>query len=189
MRQLETKTVIPKDHQHLVSKGKIQKDNRMLKDYGISVSEVIEMTGKQWEGTKHKSLSPTSMDTERDKKRKEKNLNHISIQADSKMKGRRQIPMKTRPQQRNGWRRQWNNWRKERTLYLKLSSHWRKSSWTWLTWTTIWTKLQMPSRRWTKTTTQEIENLKNLWKDLARDYKNGTERWTKSSKGWRKRLK
>ena len=69
MRQLETKTGIPKDHQRLVSKGKVLKDKRMLKDYGISVSEVVEMTGKLWGGTKHKSLSPTPMDTERDKKR------------------------------------------------------------------------------------------------------------------------
>ena len=37
MKQLETKTRIPKDHQHLVSRGKVLKDNRMLKDYGISV--------------------------------------------------------------------------------------------------------------------------------------------------------
>ena len=70
-RKLETKTEIPKDHQHLVSKGKFLKDKRMLKYCGISVSEVIQMTGKLWRGAKHKSLSPTPMDTERDKKRKE----------------------------------------------------------------------------------------------------------------------
>ena len=46
-RQLEEKTGIPKDHQHLVSKGrKVLKDNRTLKEYGISVGEVIELTGK-----------------------------------------------------------------------------------------------------------------------------------------------
>ena len=42
----------------------------MLKDFGISVGEVIEMTGRLWGGTKHKSLSSTPMDTERHKKEK-----------------------------------------------------------------------------------------------------------------------
>ena len=33
MRRLETKTGIPINHQHLVSKGKVLKDHRLLKDY------------------------------------------------------------------------------------------------------------------------------------------------------------
>ena len=84
MRQLETKTGIPKDHQHLVSKGKVLKDNRMLKDYGISVGEVIGMTGKLWGGTKGKSLSPTPMNT------------------GSRMQNRRQNPMKRKVTTKNG---------------------------------------------------------------------------------------
>ena len=36
MRRLETKTGIPIDQQHLVSKGKVLKDYRLLKDYCIS---------------------------------------------------------------------------------------------------------------------------------------------------------
>ena len=68
-RQLEVKTGIPRDHQHLVSKGKVLKDNRTLKEYGISVGEVIDVTGKLWGGMKHKSLSPTPMDTERYKRK------------------------------------------------------------------------------------------------------------------------
>ena len=67
-RQLEVKTGIPRKHQHLVSKGKVLKDNRSFNEYGISVGEVIDMTGILWGGTKHKSLSPTPMGTERDKK-------------------------------------------------------------------------------------------------------------------------
>ena len=70
-RQLEAKTGIPKDHQHLVSRGKVLKDNRTLKEYGISGGEAIELTGKLRGGMKHKSPSPTPMNTERDKKRKE----------------------------------------------------------------------------------------------------------------------
>ena len=36
-KQIEAKTGIPKDHQHLVSKRKVLKDSRTLKEYGISV--------------------------------------------------------------------------------------------------------------------------------------------------------
>ena len=43
-RQLEAKTGIPKDHQHLASRGKVLMDNRTLKDCYISGGETIEMT-------------------------------------------------------------------------------------------------------------------------------------------------
>ena len=70
-RQLEAKTGIPKDHQHLASKGKVLEDSRTLKDCYISGGETIEMTALLVGGTKHKSLSPTPMEAEREKKRKE----------------------------------------------------------------------------------------------------------------------
>ena len=70
-RQLEAKTGIPKDHQHLASRGKVLRDSRTLKDYYISGGETIEMTALILGGMKHKSLSPTPMDADRDKKRKE----------------------------------------------------------------------------------------------------------------------
>ena len=69
-RQLEAKTGIPKDHQHLVSRGKVLTDDRTLKDCYISGGETIEMTALLLEGTKHKSLSTTPMDADRDKKEK-----------------------------------------------------------------------------------------------------------------------
>ena len=70
-RLIEAKTGIPKDHQHLASKGKVLKDNRALKEYGISGGETVEMTALLLGGMKHKGLSPTPMDADRDKKRKE----------------------------------------------------------------------------------------------------------------------
>ena len=70
-RQLETKTGIPKVHQHLAIRGKVLMDSRTLKDCYISGGETIEMTALLLGGTKHKSLSPTRTDADRDKKRKE----------------------------------------------------------------------------------------------------------------------
>ena len=68
--QIEAKTRIPKDHQHLTSRGRVLMDNKTLKDYSVAGEETIEMTALLHGGTKNKSLSPTSMEAERDKKRK-----------------------------------------------------------------------------------------------------------------------
>ena len=70
-RHLEAKTGSPKDPQHLVSRGKVLTDDRTLKDCNISGGEAIEMTSLLLGGTKHKSLSTTLMDVNRDKKSKE----------------------------------------------------------------------------------------------------------------------
>ena len=70
-RQLEAKTGIPKDHQHLTSRGKVLMDNRTLKDYYISRGETIELSALLLGGMKNKSLSPAPMRTDREKKRKE----------------------------------------------------------------------------------------------------------------------
>ena len=69
-RQLEAKIGIPKDHQHLVSRGKVLTADRTLKNSFISGGETIELTALLLGGTKHKSLSPTPMDADREKKRK-----------------------------------------------------------------------------------------------------------------------
>ena len=69
-RQLEAKTGIPKDHQHLASRGKFLKDSRTLKEYCISDGETVELTALLLGGMKHKSLSPTPMDADREKKKK-----------------------------------------------------------------------------------------------------------------------
>ena len=70
-RQLEAKTGIPKDQQHLASGGKVLTDKRTLKDYCISGGETIEMSALSLGGMKNKSLSPAPMRTDREKKRKE----------------------------------------------------------------------------------------------------------------------
>ena len=70
-REIEAKTGIPAEHQRLVVRGKVLTDNALLKDYGLSEEETIEMTAKLLGGMKHKSLSPKPMDTEREKRRKE----------------------------------------------------------------------------------------------------------------------
>ena len=67
--QIEAKMRIPRNHQHLTSKGKVLMGKKMMKDYNITGSETIEMTALLLGGTKHKSLSPTPVDAERDKKR------------------------------------------------------------------------------------------------------------------------
>ena len=69
-RQVEAKTGIPKDHQHLASRGKVLKDGRTLKDYYTPDGENIEMTALLLGGTEHKSLRPAPMDADRDKKEK-----------------------------------------------------------------------------------------------------------------------
>ena len=66
-RQLEAKTGIPKDHQHLASRGKVQMDSRTLKDYYKSEGETIELSAVLLGGMKNKSLSPAPMRTEREK--------------------------------------------------------------------------------------------------------------------------
>ena len=68
--QIEEKTKIPKEHQHLVSRGRVLMDKKTLKDYNMNEGETIEMTALQLGGTKNKSLSPTSMSVERETKRK-----------------------------------------------------------------------------------------------------------------------
>ena len=67
-RQIEAKTRIPTDDQHLVARGKVFKDNIPLKEFGISGGETIELTARLLGGVKNKSLSPEPMDTERVKK-------------------------------------------------------------------------------------------------------------------------
>ena len=69
--QIEAKTGIPAGNHHLVTRGRVLMDNMPLKEYGLSGRETIDMTAKLMGGMKHKSLSPTPIDTERDKKRKE----------------------------------------------------------------------------------------------------------------------
>ena len=98
-RQIEAKTRIPKDHQHLVHKGKVLMDNTTLKEYGLSGGETVEMTALLLGGMKHKSLSPTPMDADREKK--EKNPNRILMLAGSKMKSHRQHLKKKRLQQKS----------------------------------------------------------------------------------------
>ena len=69
-RKNEAKTRIPTDDQQLVARREVFTGNIPLKEYGISGGETIKMTAKLLRGTKHKSLSPKPMDTERDKKKK-----------------------------------------------------------------------------------------------------------------------
>ena len=69
--QIEAKTRIPKDHQHLASRGKVLMDNKTLKDYSITGGETIEMTALLLGGTKNKILSPTPMNVERRSRRRE----------------------------------------------------------------------------------------------------------------------
>ena len=97
-RQLEAKTGIPKDHQHLVSRGKVLKDNRTLKEYGISGGETIEMTAKLRGVMKHKASAPHQWIPKETRKGK----SHISTQADLKTQNHRQNPMKRWSQQKNG---------------------------------------------------------------------------------------
>ena len=69
--EIERRTGIPTDHQQLVAGGRILMDNASLQESGLSDGRTIELTAKLLGGTKHKSLSPKPMETERDKKRKE----------------------------------------------------------------------------------------------------------------------
>ena len=93
-RQLEAKTGIPKDHQHLVSRGKVLKDNRTLKEYGISGGQP---TG--WDETQKPKPHTNGY---RKRQEKGKSPNHISTQADLKTKNHRQNPMKRWSQQKKG---------------------------------------------------------------------------------------
>ena len=83
--QIEAKTKILKDHQNLASRGKVLMDKKTLKDYNMTGGETIEMTTFLLGGTKHKSLSPTPTEAERDKK-SEKNPNHTLMSVDWKKK-------------------------------------------------------------------------------------------------------
>ena len=98
-RQLEAKTGIPKNHQYLMSRGKVLKDSGTLKEYGLSGGETVEMTAKLLGGMKHKSLSPTPMV---DREKKGKNPSHILMSADMKMKSHRQCLKKKRFQPKKG---------------------------------------------------------------------------------------
>ena len=69
--QIEAMTKISSNDLHLVTGGKVLKDNRMLKEYRLSGGETIKMPAMLVGGMKHESLSPKPMDTERDKKRRE----------------------------------------------------------------------------------------------------------------------
>ena len=69
-RQLEAKTGIPKDHQHLVSRGKVLTADTTLKNSYISGGVTIELTALLLGGAKHKSLSPTPMDAEREQEKR-----------------------------------------------------------------------------------------------------------------------
>ena len=70
-KEIEKKTGIPMDHQHLVAEGRVLMDNAPFKESGLSDGRTIELTAELFGGMKHKSLSPKPMETERDKKRKE----------------------------------------------------------------------------------------------------------------------
>ena len=70
-RLAAAKTGIPTESQQLTFGGKILTDKVLMKEYNISGGETVEMTAKLLGGMKKKSLSPRTMDTERDKKRKE----------------------------------------------------------------------------------------------------------------------
>ena len=70
-RMIAAKTGVPTASQQLTFGGKVLMDKVLMKDYGISGGETIEMTAKLLGGMKKKSLSPKPMDTERDKKSKE----------------------------------------------------------------------------------------------------------------------
>ena len=68
--QLKEKTNTPKEYQHFVSTGKVLADKKTLIEYYIYEGETIEITALLLGGTKNKSLSPTPMRTEREKKEK-----------------------------------------------------------------------------------------------------------------------
>ena len=69
-KQIEEKTKTPKDHQQLVSRGRVLMDKKNLKEYNMNGKETIEMTALLIGGTKNKGLSPASKKEERNTKRK-----------------------------------------------------------------------------------------------------------------------
>ena len=52
MQQFEEKTKIPKEQQHLVSKGRVLKNGQKIKEYNIKDGETMEMTMLLVGGTK-----------------------------------------------------------------------------------------------------------------------------------------
>ena len=53
------KTKMPKEHQHLVSRGRASMDKRKLQEYSMNEKETIEMTALLVDGKKNKGCSPT----------------------------------------------------------------------------------------------------------------------------------
>ena len=68
--QIEEKTRIPKEQQHLVSRGKVLKDMRMIDDYNMNGKEIIDLTVVLLGGMKRDAFRPTSKTEEREAKRK-----------------------------------------------------------------------------------------------------------------------
>ena len=67
-KQIEEKTRIPKNQQHLVSRGKLLKDTRKVEDNDLIEEETIELTSALLGGTKREESRPVSK--EREAKRK-----------------------------------------------------------------------------------------------------------------------
>ena len=71
MKKSKAKAGVPTENQQLVTRGKVLTGNVPMKEYGLSGGETIVMTAELLGGTKKKSLSPKTVATDRDKKRKE----------------------------------------------------------------------------------------------------------------------
>ena len=69
-KQVEEKTRIPKDQQHLVSRGRVQMDRKKIEDYDMNVKETIAMTVMLLGGTRRDEYSPSSKTEGREEKRK-----------------------------------------------------------------------------------------------------------------------
>ena len=69
-RQIERKTKIPKEQQHLLSQGKTMKNSQKIGSYNIKEGETIEMTTALLGGMKRDEPMPCSITEERKTKRK-----------------------------------------------------------------------------------------------------------------------
>ena len=69
-KQLEEKTNITKDQQHLVSQRRVLMDKKKMKECKMNEKETIEMTALLIGGTKNKERSSASKKEERETKRK-----------------------------------------------------------------------------------------------------------------------
>ena len=69
-RQIEAKTKIPKDHQHLASRGKVLMDKKTLKGYYINGGETVEMTALLLGGIKKQKFQPNANERRRETKGK-----------------------------------------------------------------------------------------------------------------------